>query len=277
MSTLLQSIVESVHPMNAAALSTERDWDIWSHFRHALSPIEVLNHTKSDAPTALSIARRSSSKARPFFMTGEFCDQVDSLISDGSLSKLSEFARLPFPSVFYEWKMERGRLGAWLSKEELEGISCVAVAHLNSEPLPQFIGVSQLMIDGKYRRLAIFVRNGDYHLDFISYFARSLTIGIAIRGLTEQIETTFDAKLQKSRVKSGKMPLVSYNTVFLAGRRHVPDYVSARLGESTQCLHLRRGHPKVPFRKNGDRTPIWIDSYWAGNADRGISISNYRA
>jgi hypothetical protein len=97
----------------------------------------------------------------------------------------------------------------------------------------------------------------------------------------DSVEHHAPEPFQRSRVRSGKRPLVSYRTVEVNAAK-TPKSIATRSlsGGADARLHQRRGHMK-DYRAGkglfGKYKGLW---YWgetlAGDADEGVVVSDYR-
>lgn len=87
----------------------------------------------------------------------------------------------------------------------------------------------------------------------------------------EQVENIPDAKLQKARIKRGKLPLFSYWTLHVDLNRDPTKNPKNGGTHASPRLHLRRGHP----RQYSPGKYCWVSACAVGNKKAGMIHKDY--
>ena len=182
---------------------------------------------------------------------------------------IADILILPFSVCYFEIKAEENNYG-YLCIQDGNKISgyVVSLAHIG---VIFYFSIDKQTIDE-----GITIHNGN--TDFENKLAFSLLDRLckyisAINCINiKTVETKPDSKLQKARIKRGKLPIYSFHTLYLnlgkesSSSAHGGTHASPR-------LHLRRGHP----REFSPGKWTWVQPCVVGNKALGVVHKDYAA
>lgn len=202
------------------------------------------------------------------------CFDVGDMSAICELQIVPELARLPYRTVWFEGRLSESdlpdaRIGVLACGNDHETIDCVCYICRNGR-----WNVLWLVHEVDRQTLTYRLRS-DRPEEFVMAKAVVFSMLAFCCALNctnvERREHVPGAKLQKARSRRGKVPLFSYWTLELKGRRDRGQLMGGTHGSPR--VHLRRGHPRQ--YRPGKWT--WVQACAVGSVAAGIVHKDYNA
>lgn len=202
------------------------------------------------------------------------CFDIGDMSAICELQVVPELARLPYRAVWFEGHqsdsmLPQARIGLLAVEDDDGTVDCVCFVYQRRIWALMWLVRELDMRAGTYwmttdtPEVATAVNTGIFAL-------RAFCCALNCTNV-ERRQHAPDIKLQKARARRGKVPLFSYWTLELKGRRECGSLMGGT--HASPRVHLRRGHP----RQYAPGQWTWVQAHAVGNRAAGVVHKDYSA
>ncbi|WP_174514063.1 hypothetical protein [Methylocella tundrae] len=239
------------------------------------------NHSSPPHPlTVLSIAGEAETKAQLFVFDDAVIESAASILEDyESIDIAKRYARLPASMCWFEWNEDGIRVGALLTDVD-DGISFVLFSkNERYGAIPVLCG-EYAFHHGKYKYNVLHCKNinskaNEGYAVYISSKIFAICAFLNIPGAVHSANFRWGDKLQKSRRKRGKAPLLSFNEVKLALPKNSASRkdVTCDMGRGVRWHHVI-GYLRISRHGDPEAHYTWVPSVWRGDKSSGVVLKS---
>lgn len=179
----------------------------------------------------------------------------------------------PYPVCWFEWEYDfngKRQTSGMLRSDQHGILACAYFEKAGDRMVLTYIGVVNKEHQGcKAAPEMLLEYSSSQLLAGHNKLIHGFLTALACKNVTKVLNEP-DAKLNRSRVKKGKMPIFSYWTLELTGSKKKSDYLGGT--HESPRVHMRRGHAKKCPVSDGY---YWVQPHVVGNKKLGFVHKDY--